>query len=545
MRGGLRLLVVTLMLSLTLGATVTGFVYRQERTVRDEVLSGTLREFSHRTQERINQFVALLTATSAYVGTRPSEPITRARFVNYVDALGDLDALAGVQGIGIALLAPRSAAPELDARIKRDYGPEARIWRNPLTPQEERELSALGGKELMSAIVLLAPGDTRNLRAIGYDMYSEPLRREAMERARDSRRPALSAPVTLVQETSADQQVGALIYIYTDGSRGVEREGFVYSPMRMGHLFDVLTVGLPDIYLEVIDVAMPEPPLFVSPGLAQRGAKGLIRSSMQLEIGGRTWRMTSFTPPPLGGWLTRTPVAFLTAIASLLLSLLAAVAVHGLSAAERHTRQLSEVQARRLADQELHLREMSHRLKNVLARVVAMARQAARHADSTEEFVTALNQRLQAMAVAQDLLTRSASDGAELRDLIGAEIAQIYGMGQDFAAISGPRVILTPQQTQALGLSMHELATNSLKYGAGAMVGAELRISWVIDSGEGGERVDLLWEEITGLPGKAPERRGSGSRLLENCIRLELGGEIIYDYHDMGLRVRITFPLVS
>lgn len=539
MRTGLHIPALTLVVSLLLGTTVTTLVYRQERGIRDEMLAGTLVEFSHRTRERVNQFVALLTATAAYVGTRPVEPVPKERFLSYVSALGDLEALSGVQGIGLALLVPKGREAELTTRLQREHGPRARVWRLPpegATGEEEDQ-------PWRSAIVLLAPEDERNRVAIGYDMYSEPHRRWAMERARRTGSPSLSPPVKLVQEIEGDHQVGTLIYVYSDGRFGAEGEGYIYSPMRMGHLFDVLTEGVDMRYLHVVDLDYPEMPLYVSPGHSQRDMSQLVATSTDLEVGGRVWRLTSYTPKILGGWFTQTPVAFLIGIASVLLALSFTAAIHGLAVNLRNGRELAVVQARLLADKDLHLREMSHRLKNVLARVVAMARQAARHAGTKEDFVTAMNQRLQAMAIAQDLLTRSATDGAELRDLLVAEISQIYGDAQEVSRIEGPRVILSAQQTQALGLSTHELATNALKYGAGAIVGARLEISWTLEQMPEGHQVHLLWEEWTGVASREPEHKGFGTRLLESCITLELGGEVTREYHEDGLRVRISFPL--
>jgi CHASE1-domain containing sensor protein len=114
-----------------------------------------------------------------------------------------------------------------------------------------------------TSITYLEPFDQRNQQAFGYDMWSEPKRRTAMQSARDTATTQISGKVTLVQEIDADVQVGFLMYLAYYGRGGVpatveERRvalaGFVYSPFRMGDLMEgILGRALPDIRLEIFD----------------------------------------------------------------------------------------------------------------------------------------------------------------------------------------------------------------------------------------------------------------------------------------------------
>jgi PAS domain S-box-containing protein len=175
---------------------------------------------------------------------------SRAQWRAYVETVKATEQLRGVQGIGFAR---RVKADDLDAHLRavRAEGfPDYTI--RPEQPRPE-----------YTSIVYLEPFDWRNQRAFGYDMMTEPVRRRAMELARDSGLPALSGRVTLVQETDHGVQPGFLIYlpVYAQGAptgsvaeRRAALVGFVYSPFRA---HDLMTATLsrqhPDIALELYD----------------------------------------------------------------------------------------------------------------------------------------------------------------------------------------------------------------------------------------------------------------------------------------------------
>lgn len=120
-----------------------------------------------------------------------------------------------------------------------------------------------GSREFLSSIVVLEPADWRNARAIGYDMYSEPVRREAMERAVRSGEPALSGKTVLVQETETDVQAGVLVYmplfadgmsVATEAERWAALRGWVYMPFRMARLMrQMLDLHPGQVRMQVFD----------------------------------------------------------------------------------------------------------------------------------------------------------------------------------------------------------------------------------------------------------------------------------------------------
>ncbi|WP_323040140.1 CHASE domain-containing protein [Gemmobacter sp.] len=512
------------------GAGITGLVHRTETARATETLGRRLAEAADRIEDRIEHISTVLVATRSFLGTRTNPDIPRDRFARYVESLVQTGVLEGVHGLGLSEIVGTGDIGALQDRLRRDYGPDRVIW--PET----------GDPGLRTAIMLLEPADDRNIAAIGYDMYSEPVRRAAMRAAMDIGQPVMSGPVKLVQNTTPDRNTGTLIFLFMDGAERSGAPGFVYAPVRMGRLFDELSAGSADRQaIRVTDAAQPEVPLFESPDHAARTAAGAMAARHEITIAGRQWLFEG-RRSEAGGLLELWPLTMLVGTASALLSVLLALAVQGVAASIRHNREFARSQQRSLQEKDLHLREMSHRLKNSLARVAAMTRQAARKADSAESFVTSMTQRLNSMAQAQDMLIRSATEGADLRQLISAELKQIYGDGDVGASLTGPDLRLNATQTQALGLTVHELATNALKYGAGANPGGQLAIDWAVERAGRGQRLRLVWAETTAAPVTAPARQGFGSQLIDSCIRLELGGTIERVFGDTGLRVTITIP---
>lgn len=158
-----------------------------------------------------------------------SSSVTRDEWNRYTSRIKLDDHFKSVQGLGLSLWIPHQQLSAHIASVRREGFPKYEIW-----PPQVRDA--------YTSIVYLEPFSGRNLRAFGYDMYSEPTRRDAMERARDTNAAALSGRVTLVQETVQDVQAGTLMYIplYKKGmphdtiaERRAALYGWVYSPFRM------------------------------------------------------------------------------------------------------------------------------------------------------------------------------------------------------------------------------------------------------------------------------------------------------------------------
>ena len=126
------------------------------------------------------------------------------------------------------------------------------------------------------------------------------------------------------------------------------------------------------------------------------------------------------------------------------------------------------------------LQEMKHRIKNSIAKMLAIARQTAANSGSIAEFTSSFSARMQAMAASQDMLTRSQWQKADLGKLLRTELEQVFGPNIEKLHLSGPQIELNETATQALGLTFHELATNALKYGEAGNGDGTLRVEWEV-----------------------------------------------------------------
>jgi PAS domain S-box-containing protein len=173
--------------------------------------------------------------------------------------------------------------------------------------------------------------------------------------------------------------------------------------------------------------------------------------------------------------------------------------------------------------QDLLIAELDHRVKNVLARVAVVAMHTRQGQRTIDEFVTALDGRLQSMSAAHALLSQSRWCGVGLTDLIRRQLAP-YTTNAN-TTISGPDVMLTPVQTQALAMVIHELVTNAAKYGALSSPHGHVSVGWDL-VGVRNATLAITWRELGGPPISTPLHTSYGSSLIRDLIPHELDGAV-------------------
>ncbi|HEY3697542.1 ATP-binding protein [Phenylobacterium sp.] len=198
-------------------------------------------------------------------------------------------------------------------------------------------------------------------------------------------------------------------------------------------------------------------------------------------------------------------------------------------------------------DAEAHLRlvldELNHRVKNTLATVQSIASQTLRHTPDPLAFSAAFLERIYALARAHEMLSDAAWQGASLADVIDRTLAVHTLNGESGeVTLGGPAVNLGPTAAVTLNMAFHELATNATKYGALSQAGGRIAIDWGMD--EPGAII-INWRESGGPPVSVPSRRGFGSRLIEQGLTRELGGEAQMTFLPDGLWCRLRLPLSS
>jgi two-component sensor histidine kinase len=196
------------------------------------------------------------------------------------------------------------------------------------------------------------------------------------------------------------------------------------------------------------------------------------------------------------------------------------------------------------AQSKILIQELNHRVKNTLATVQSIAAQALRSSDDPEVVREAIESRLFALSCSHDLLTRESWEGAGLFDLVN-EALKPFGISNGRAGrvvIAGDNVRVSPRTALALGIALHELATNAVKYGAFSNELGSVDIAWSIVPQAGTNRLILHWLEKGGPPVTPPTRTGFGSRVLVRGLAHELNATVQLDYRPDGLSCTIDIP---
>ncbi|MGH7058284.1 MAG: sensor histidine kinase, partial [Acetobacteraceae bacterium] len=199
--------------------------------------------------------------------------------------------------------------------------------------------------------------------------------------------------------------------------------------------------------------------------------------------------------------------------------------------------------ARAVRHRRLLLDELNHRVKNTLATVQSMAAQTLAGSPAGAEAVRAFEGRLMGLAKTHSLLTRSEWRSVTLRELLNQELAPFRGKDKLRCVITGDNVAPRPKVALALGMAVHELATNAAKYGALSVADGAVRIASEVCDDDGERRLRIEWRESGGPPVETPARKGFGSRLIESKLAYELDGKTHIDYRPEGIVCTIEIPL--
>jgi light-regulated signal transduction histidine kinase (bacteriophytochrome) len=188
--------------------------------------------------------------------------------------------------------------------------------------------------------------------------------------------------------------------------------------------------------------------------------------------------------------------------------------------------------------QELLIAELNHRVRNILSLIRGVVRQSRNSAASLDDYVRELDGRINALARAHNQITSDNWGPAPLRGLIETEAAAYLAARSDRVLTEGPDVLLDPLAFATLALVLHELVTNSAKYG-GLSDGGRVHVSWQIDA-DGNLRID--WCERGGPPVQAPTRQGFGSTIIRRSIPYDLGGTARIHYKLAGVEAHFCIP---
>ena len=219
-----------LIASLVLTCAAALYVKRGVESIARKEFDFACNEIKNRILIRVQQHVQVLRSGAALYEINGN--VTREQWHSAIARQNIEQVLPGIQGIGYAIIIPPDQLAHHERKIRNEGFPQYAV-------------KPTGKREIYTSIIYIEPFSERNLRAFGYDMFSEPIRRKAMEHARDFDEATLSGKITLVQETDKDIQAGTLMYVpvYERGLpvRTIEERrrairGWIYSPYRMNDL---------------------------------------------------------------------------------------------------------------------------------------------------------------------------------------------------------------------------------------------------------------------------------------------------------------------
>ena len=494
----------------------------QEERDRAELSSYTI-EIASALERRANASSAYLRSAAALLASL--DEVQSSRFRRFVSELR-LDAdYRGAEGIGWAPVVYPDEIDEFEAMMRTEAPGRPRL-RPALSPTQPFAVP----------VAFLQPDTERNRRALGFDMYSDRARREAMQEARRTSRPTASGKVILQQEGRGASR-GFLIYmpLFATSEERCDLKGFIYSPFNAA---DFLASALESETAGFYGIRLYDSEARPDNLLAEVDGDGDFVSSYSetVVIANHRWVVELESP----GGNALSGLSMLTLIFGMLVASLLMLVVRML------TQQAIENDAAlRWFEEQASIRnsltrELNHRVKNTLANVLSIIALTRRRADDLDEFADGLDGRIRALSATHDLLTQSDWGTTPIRAVIDAELAPYLQEDDQRVEVLGPHVELAPNDALSLGLAIHELATNAAKYGALSAGMGQVRVAWTKVSPD---RVRLEWRESGGPPVKPDPPRGFGTDLIEKIVAHELGTAVELNYRPEGVTCLLTIPV--
>ena len=519
---------VPLAIFLLVAAVTVVSVFSIERgeTVRKQAeMSRQVQSMASAIERRAYSNSSFLRAGAALFGAQ--EDISADLFREFVAELRLDSDYRGAEGIGWA---PAINADQLENfEIELNSG---KVGLSRVTPT----LSELPRSELVP-ILYLQPDTLRNRRALGFDMYSEKIRRQAMDEATRSMRPTASGRVTLVQEGGQEAESGFLIYMPVFDGSGASRKlkGFVYSPFNARQFLESASELLTDDEANVhfYDLQDGERRL-----MAQTASWSDEGETVEREVDLANRRMLVVVQSTKARTLS--PLSMITLLFGLAVASLLLVVARLLTQQAQEDSRSLEWFAQQNSIRNSLTRELNHRVKNTLANVLSIVSLTRRRAESLDEFAEGIDNRIRALSATHDLLTQSDWGTTPIASVVKVELAPYADDADHELEIEGPPVELAPNDALSLGLAIHELATNASKYGALSCSGGKVSVRWDLVSDA---LARIRWAESGGPEVGAPTKRGFGTDLIEKIVAHELRHPVELDFDPAGVRCTLLVPV--
>lgn len=498
-------------------------IERAEAERQQLELDRNITEIASGLQRRASENIAILRAGAALFAT--NDRVTPKQFAEIAAGLYSDNDYHGSMGIGWARWWPADQVEPFQAAVRET------TTAYTVHPRPE------AGRTAIAPVVYFEPQTPANLRALGFDMYSEPVRRQAMELAASLGQPVASGKVELVVDKGPSAQPGFLIYMPVFQGEGAQRSirGFVYSPFRAEEFLGSAAELSRDRGVEIAlyDGAPELGRLLIARRLAGDNAISMDR---RIIVANRPWVLrSSLKRSNMLSALSRATLVF-GAVLGVLVMFIARLITK--RAAE--DRAVLEWLTGQSAIRTSLTRELNHRVKNTLANVLSIVALTRRRSVDLDDFAESLTGRIRALSATHDLLSHSDWSNAPIAEIVRSELAPYMAMSDSHVDMAGPDISLAPNDALSLGLALHELATNAAKYGALSTPEGRILIEWRMASPEVAE---LHWRESGGPAVTVPNKRGFGRDLLEKIVAHELQSKVDLRFDAQGVECTLQVPI--
>jgi two-component sensor histidine kinase len=499
-------------------------IERAETERRQLELDRNMTEVASGLQRRASESIAILKAAAALFAT--NDRVSAAEFDEIARGLYSGGDYHGSLGIGWARWMPASEVPAFENAMRVLAKSDYRVHPRPEP-----------GRATAVPIVYLAPRTPANRLGLGFDMYSEATRREAMDLAASMQQPAASGKVHLVQDAYRPANPGFLIYMPVFQGEGARRSirGFVYSPFRATEFLKSAVELMRNRNVEITlydGLAQPDR-LLAARLLPGENAHSMDR---RIVVADRPW----IVRVSLKRVATLSPLSRATLVFGAVLGVLVMFIARLITKRAAEDRVVIEWLSGQSAIRTSLTRELNHRVKNTLANVLSIVALTRRRSVGLDDFADSLTGRIRALSATHDLLSQSDWTNAPIAEIVRSELAPYMAGGDKHVEMAGPDISLAPNDALSLGLAIHELATNAAKYGALSNGEGCIHISWRWVSPEVAE---VHWRESGGPRVEEPRKRGFGRDLLEKIVAHELQSKVDLRFEASGVACTLQVPV--
>lgn len=455
--------------------------------------------------------------------------MSSAEFRKFVTELRLDSTYRGAEGIGWAEVIETGEVARLEQRIRSSQPDFDGVY--PMTKM---------GRAMLAPVTYFSASVSNHNNRLGFDLYSDQVRAQAMQEALLTVLPTASGRIELAEEGSTGAP-GFVIFmpvyrpVAGGGANDRELSGFVFSPFHASRFLDAaIERASPEQYgVRLYDVAKDSQHL-----LAARSHDGPVTDQFELPV--------TIANRELNLVIEKDRAQILDPLSMLALVFGLCIAGLFMLLARLLTQQAYEDLSRLAFFEEQYsirntlTRELNHRVKNTLANVLSILSLTRRRATDLNEFANSFEGRIRALSATHDLLTGTDWSATQLAFVIDAELKLFSETSDHHVKVSGPDVELAPNDALSFGLAIHELATNAAKYGAFSVPDGKVSVIWTMVEDN---LAEVEWLERDGPPVEQELRRGFGTELIEKIIAHEFKHAVNLSFNPSGVRCVMRVPV--